>query len=283
MKKWRKIIVASVCSVTLASCSQPTVLVNQEDIVDQKEVQLTEKEQIPKGFFPVELEAVAIGDSLTEGIGDESKKGGYVPFIEQYIAKQNEVENVTISNLGKKGNRTDQLLARLKDPSIASKVSRADMIYVTIGGNDVMKVVRDYFYDISIKTFETEKSKYEKRLNEVFQRIRKLNPNAHIYLIGFYNPFFKTLSDMKEINVVIDEWNQASQQVAMNYENVTYVKIDDVFYDSSDNLLGKDEFHPNKKGYELMAERISDAMEEEDPLLGQNKEKAREEELNGNE
>lgn len=88
---------------------------------------------------------------------------------------------------------------------------------------------------------------------------------------------------MKEINVVIDEWNQASQQVAMNYENVTYVKIDDVFYDSSDNLLGKDEFHPNKKGYELMAERISDAMEEEDPLLGQNKEKAREEELNGNE
>ncbi|KSU88995.1 GDSL family lipase [Bacillus sp. VT 712] len=283
MKKWRKIIVASVCSVTLASCSQPTVLVNQEDVVDQKEVQLTEKEQIPKGFFPVELEAVAIGDSLTEGIGDESKKGGYVPFIEQYIAKQNEVENVTISNLGKKGNRTDQLLARLKDPSIASKVSRADMIYVTIGGNDVMKVVRDYFYDISIKTFETEKSKYEKRLNEVFQRIRKLNPNAHIYLIGFYNPFFKTLSDMKEINVVIDEWNQASQQVAMNYENVTYVKIDDVFYDSSDNLLGKDEFHPNKKGYELMAERISDAMEEEDPLLGQNKEKAREEELNGNE
>ncbi|MCG3056259.1 hypothetical protein KZ287_29260, partial [Escherichia coli] len=96
---------------------------NQEDVVDQKEVQLTEKEQIPKGFFPVELEAVAIGDSLTEGIGDESKKGGYVPFIEQYIAKQNEVENVTISNLGKKGNRTDQLLARLKDPSIASKVS----------------------------------------------------------------------------------------------------------------------------------------------------------------
>ncbi|MEC0665607.1 GDSL-type esterase/lipase family protein [Priestia flexa] len=283
MKKWRKIIVASVCSVTLASCSQPTFLVNQEDVVDQKEVQLTEKEQIPKGFFPVELEAVAIGDSLTEGIGDESKKGGYVPFIEQYIAKKNEVENVTISNLGKKGNRTDQLLARLKNPSIASKVSRADMIYVTIGGNDVMKVVRDYFYDISIKTFETEKSKYEKRLNEVFQRIRKLNPNAHIYLIGFYNPFFKTLSDMKEINVVIDEWNQASQQVAMNYENVTYVKIDDVFYDSSDNLLGKDEFHPNKKGYELMAERISDAMEEEDPLLGQNKEKAREEELNGNE
>ncbi|MET1138688.1 GDSL family lipase, partial [Bacillus subtilis] len=43
------------------------------------------------------------------------------------------------------------------------------------------------------------------------------------------------------------------------------------------NLLGKDEFHPNKKGYKLMAERISKSMEEEDPLVGDQKKETAEE------
>ncbi|TYR81167.1 SGNH/GDSL hydrolase family protein [Priestia megaterium] len=269
MKNWKKTMTLGICIVVLTSCSAPTFLMkNQEENVYEKQVELAAKDQIPKGFFPVDLDVVAIGDSLTEGVGDETKEGGYVPFIEKYISEQNEVDDVQITNLGKRGNRTDQLLARLNQDSIAEKVSRADMIYLTIGGNDVMKVVRDYFYNISIKTFKTEQVKYEKRLNQVFQRIRQLNPDAHIYLVGFYNPFFKTLSDVKEINVVIDEWNEASKKIALKYDNVTYVKVDDIFYKSEDNLFGKDEFHPNQKGYKLMAERIRQSMQKEDPLLG---------------
>jgi lysophospholipase L1-like esterase len=250
-------------AVVLASCSTTTFLPtdNKEEAV-QKEVDLTPKKHIPKGFFPVDLDIVAIGDSLTEGVGDESKKGGYVPYLTKYLSKQNEVQNVRTENLGKRGNRTDQLLARLNQPGVAAEVSRADIVF---------------FYNISIKTFESQQSKYEKRLNDVFSRIRKLNPNAHIYLIGFYNPFFKSLSDVKEINVVINEWNAASEKIASQYDNVSYVKIDDIFYDSDVNLLGKDEFHPNKKGYKLMAERISKSMEEEDPLVGDQKKETAEE------
>ncbi|MGF9889898.1 SGNH/GDSL hydrolase family protein [Priestia megaterium] len=278
MRKWKNIVISSMSAVVLASCSTTTFLPtdNKEEAV-QKEVDLTPKKHIPKGFFPVDLDIVAIGDSLTEGVGDESKKGGYVPYLTKYLSKQNEVQNVRTENLGKRGNRTDQLLARLNQPGVAAEVSRADIVFLTIGGNDVMKVVRDYFYNISIKTFESQQSKYEKRLNDVFSRIRKLNPNAHIYLIGFYNPFFKSLSDVKEINVVINEWNAASEKIASQYDNVSYVKIDDIFYDSDVNLLGKDEFHPNKKGYKLMAERISKSMEEEDPLVGDQKKETAEE------
>ena len=39
-----------------------------------------------------------------------------------------------------------------------------------------------------------------------------------------------------------------ARKIASQYDNVSYVKIDDIFYDSDVNLLGKDEFHPNKKG-----------------------------------
>ena len=55
------------------------------------------------------------------------------------------MQNVRTENLGKRGNRTDQLLARLNQPGVAAEVSRADIVFLTIGGNDVMKVVRDYF------------------------------------------------------------------------------------------------------------------------------------------
>ncbi|WP_416406621.1 hypothetical protein [Priestia megaterium] len=75
MRKWKSIVISSMSAVVLASCSTTTFLPtdNKEEAV-QKEVDLTPKKHIPKGFFPVDLDIVAIGDSLTEGVGDESKK-----------------------------------------------------------------------------------------------------------------------------------------------------------------------------------------------------------------
>lgn len=107
----------------------------------------------------------------------------------------------------------DQLLVRLNQLGVVVEVLRVDIVFLMIGGNDVMKVVRDYFYNILIKMFELQQLKYERCLNDVFLCICKFNFNVYIYLIGFYNLFFKLLSDVKEINVVINEWNVVSEKI----------------------------------------------------------------------
>jgi lysophospholipase L1-like esterase len=225
--------------------------------IQDKQASLEVKPHIPKDFFPVDLNIVAIGDSLTEGVGDSSKQGGYVPHVVKFISEQKAVADVRVTNLGKRGNRTDQLLERLNQDQISAQMARADIIFMTIGGNDMMKVVRDFFYNISLETFEKEQNKYEKRLSQVLNRIRELNPDARIYLIGFYNPFLHSLKSVNEINIIVKQWNEASETIAKRYPDVTYVRVEDVFQ-VQDSLLAKDQFHPNKKGYELIAQRINE-------------------------
>ncbi|MFC3885233.1 SGNH/GDSL hydrolase family protein [Bacillus songklensis] len=240
----------------------------QSDELETRQTDLQVKAHIPKGFFPVDLNIVAIGDSLTEGVGDSSKQGGYVPGVVKFISRQKSVDDVRVTNLGKRGNRTDQLLQRLNQEDIVAQVARADIIFMTIGGNDMMKVVRDFFYNISLQTFDKEQVKYEKRLSKVLQRIRQINPDAHIYLIGFYNPFLHSLSSVNEINVVVKQWNESSEKVASKFKGVTYVKVEDLF-EVKEPLLAKDQFHPNKKGYELIAQRINEYVLDQQPETNQ--------------
>src|SRR5699024_6357654 len=112
-------------------------IVKREDPVKDY---LTEKIQKAINLlFQRPIHVVAIGDSLTQGVGDETDNGGYVGILEDRL---NSPENprVTFTNLGKRGNRTDQLLQRLEEEDIQSDIEEADIILLTIGANDVMQV-----------------------------------------------------------------------------------------------------------------------------------------------
>src|SRR5699024_5487232 len=65
-----------------------------------------------KRIFKNDIKITAIGDSLTQGVGDEEDNGGYVGILEDTINKDNEL--VEIDNFGKRGNRTDQLIDRME-------------------------------------------------------------------------------------------------------------------------------------------------------------------------
>lgn len=60
---------------------------------------------------------------------------------------------------------------------------------------------------------------------------------------------------------IVSDWNQAGQSVIANYPNAYFVPIEDLFLNTDENLLFTDNFHPNDKGYELIAERLNETME----------------------
>ncbi|WP_040209127.1 SGNH/GDSL hydrolase family protein [Neobacillus jeddahensis] len=205
-------------------------------------------------FFEKDQKIVAIGDSLTEGVGDETKSGGYVGILNHTFEDHN--LSIKIENFGKKGNRSDQLLKRLENKEIATAISKADIVLITIGANDIMKVLKSNFTNLTLEPFQVERVEYTERVTDIFNRLKELNPDAHIYLIGFYNPFERQFANIKELDMIIDNWNEAGNSITEEYENVSFVPTEDIFTNSTVNLLAADQFHPNTKGYKLIAQRV---------------------------
>jgi lysophospholipase L1-like esterase len=240
-----------ICLTFFASCS--SVPSSSMEDVTFKRTALSEHFKIPYDFLPREVKMVALGDSLTEGVGDKRKHGGYVAYLEQYLEQHKGISEVTTTNLGKRGLRSTQLKAIIQKNK--KSIREADLILITIGGNDMMKVVRSHFLDLSYSLFVKEQQAFASRLDDLLQTIRSINPDAFVVLIGLYNPFSSVFQAVPEIEKVIDLWNDGSKQAISQYDRMTFVPIADVFAGRED-VLYDDQFHPNHKGYELIATRV---------------------------
>lgn len=205
-------------------------------------------------FANRETHLVAIGDSLTQGVGDATGDGGYVGILDKTINKNSQL--VEFENYGKRGNRSDQLLKRLDKPEIAKSIKQADIVTITIGANDIMKIVKENITNLSYHDFAKERGDYQKRLTSILDKINDLNTDASIYLLGFYNPFDKYFPEIKELNEIVNDWNTIGESVSKEYENVTFIPTIDLFDDSDVDLFSEDNFHPNTRGYKLIAKRI---------------------------
>lgn len=230
--------------------------------LEKSKMVLAKKQPVPSSFFPDPLQIVSIGDSLTQGIGDSTDNGGYLPYLQSHLEKKPEIRAAELSNYGVKGNRSDQLLKRLEKKEMKKAIKQADTVIITIGGNDVMKVVRKNITNLKMKQFTTERKKYEKRLMKIIDEVRSLNNDAPIYLIGIYNPFSKWLNSFKELDIIMKDWNNSSEDIITGYKDAYFIPIDDIFKNPKEDLLySEDYFHPNDKGYELIAAKIFLEME----------------------
>ncbi|RZI48757.1 SGNH/GDSL hydrolase family protein [Lactococcus kimchii] len=215
----------------------------------------------------------ALGDSLTEGVGDATGQGGFVPLFAKNIENGTN-DSVVSQNFGKAGDTSTQIYNRmLKQEKIQAGLKKADIITITVGGNDVLKVIRDNVTKLSTmreKDFVKPEAAYQKRVKKLLDTIRKDNPKAQIYVLGIYNPFYINFPDLTVMQNVIDDWNQATKEVIAKENKVYFVPINDLLYkgtgttqaveaDSSsssveNNLLYTgDHFHPNNTGYQIMA------------------------------
>jgi len=234
-----------------------------EETSDNEEFGSSVREAVREAlrFFKRDTHIVAIGDSLTQGVGDETGNGGYVGIIEQRLTEQD--FKVTFDNFGKRGNRTDQLLKRLDNEEIVESIEKADIVLITIGANDVMKIVKDNFMNLTVEPFVVERDPYGRRLSEILSRIAAMNEDAKIYLLGFYNPFERYFNDIEALDQIIMGWNSESLQTVNQYEQVDFIPMQDLFNEDDEPILADDNFHPNHEGYQLMADRVLEYLQKD--------------------
>lgn len=224
------------------------------------------------GASKMNMKLVAIGDSLTEGVGDDNHNGGYVPLLASGLDDVCHFRSIETFNYGKSGNRTTQVTDRIqKSKEIQEGLKNADAIVITIGANDLLKVAKDnIFKNLSVQTFSQPREDYIENISTMYQEIRKYNPTCPIYQLGIYNPFYYNFKDITELQGIIDLWNQTTLEFVQQEKNVHFVPINDLIYQGigenkqkadMNNLLSEaDSFHPNNTGYQIIANTFRDEM-----------------------
>lgn len=213
-----------------------------------------------KRFDAKPIQYLALGDSLTRGVGDETGRFGYTKRLATALEKWPGISEVQLDNRGKNGRRSDQLLSLLEDGHYDEKLSEADLITMTLGGNDVMKIVKADIFSLKKEMFEKELPRFEKRYTEIVRQIRQRNQTAPIILIGFYNPFSIVTDEDTPFITIIDEWNTSILEIATKDRNACFVPIADLFTTNNEMVYHTDFFHPNASGYEKMTARIIESM-----------------------
>jgi lysophospholipase L1-like esterase len=201
-----------------------------------------------------DIHIVGLGDSLTKGTGDPDKEG-YIQSVASDIQKTLQ-KDVSVKNFGIKGYKSEQLVKKLEKEDVRRNLEYADYVFLSIGGNDILKIVEYNFFNLNVDLFETGEQEFKKNLFIIIQTIRLINPNANIFLVGLFNPFHNFFEDIEETDLVVQEWNRTIQTVSMINENTEFVPINDIFQNTEEQLFADDLLHPNDNGYQRIADRI---------------------------
>ena len=204
---------------------------------------------------------LALGDSLTRGVGDEQKNYGYTIRLQEQIEQWPMIKSVELDNRGKNGRRSDQLLALLQKGHYDEELEKADVITMTLGGNDAMKIVKKHLFSLNKQMFNEELPQFITRYEEILHEIRLRNADVPIVVIGFYNPFSIIVDEVTPFEPIISEWNAEIESLANIDVNACFVPIDDLFTSNEDMVYHVDFFHPNATGYDRMTKRIIEAMQ----------------------
>ncbi|MCD2256549.1 GDSL-type esterase/lipase family protein [Agrilactobacillus fermenti] len=248
-----------------------------------------------KSVIKQNIHITAIGDSLTQGVGDGTKNQGYVGLIKQTIKKHHPKVKVATRNFGVGGNTSTQILTRVKsDPKIAADAAQADAIILTLGGNDIMHVVQKDPLNVTKKAVLQQAQLAASNLTQIIDQLRQSNAHAPIFVFGIYNPFYVLLPTVTTMQAVVGDWNDITKTAIKAQEDVYFVSVDQLLSKGSKKtqkavarrikdanqhttvkasekkkdqellnpyLYKKDHFHPNHVGYELMTNALYKVMD----------------------
>lgn len=220
---------------------------------------------------------IAIGDSLTQGVGDTTNQGGFVPLLAQSLTNTYGYQ-VMSANYGVSGNTSEQILKRMQENTeISDALAQANLMTLTVGGNDLRKAILANITDLQVDTFTKPAETYKEHLLEIISEARKNNPNLPIYVVGIYNPFYLSFPELTEMQTVVNNWNQTTEEAIKGLDNVYFVPINDLISqgtitvpsssssaaNSVSSVLSKDDnFHPNNTGYEIIKKAIMEKISE---------------------
>ncbi|WP_141439259.1 SGNH/GDSL hydrolase family protein [Bacillus cereus] len=242
------ITIASFCLFAYGFVSGVNDVLNPKASNLIKKTDVVAKEKKKTGM----LQIVSLGDSLTRGVGD--KEGiGYIGRMKEDLQKDYK-QKVALTNLAVSGAKMPDLLKQIESSGAQYSIKQADVIVLTIGGNDLFPGWES-LGKIDLETYRPDTETFQNEAKKIIEEIRKLNTDSPIFWLGLYNPF-EDVEDLKGSSNIVVDWNASLEKLAINNKNVYITPTFDLFQNRGKDLLYSDHFHPNEVGYTYMADRL---------------------------
>lgn len=145
-----------------------------------------------------------------------------------------------------------------------------------------MKVIKGDVFRLTKDSFKKPLKNYQKEVEKLLTEIRKYNADAPIYVLGIYNPFYLYFPDITEMQEIVDNWNEGTEEIVNADSNAYFIPINDLLYKGAGDEVGivssedtaaattssgehdiknnalyeEDHFHPNNLGYQIMASTV---------------------------
>ena len=134
------------------------------------------------------------------------------------------------------------------------------MISITIGGNDLLKVVLHHENPLdALKKFRHIQDRYRDNLHAILEQIRLHNPRAPILITSLYNPVEPEEPYFPIVQKLLKQWNAGMKEVVRTYPDASVIDVDRRLPPNDRNWLA-DEIHPNDWGYQLMAKGMLESI-----------------------
>ncbi|WP_129727412.1 SGNH/GDSL hydrolase family protein [Ectobacillus funiculus] len=198
------------------------------------------------------LQLVSLGDSLTRGVGDKEAIG-YIGRVRNHLESEYQ-QKTSLANLAVSGAKMPDLLKQLADKGVQYSIKQADVIVFTIGGNDLFPGW-EALGNLDLTKYRPDEATFQANAKNIIELIRKVNPDCPIFWIGLYNPF-EDVPELSGSSAVVVNWNASLERTALEFSNVHIIPVFDLFHSRGKELLYSDHFHPNEKGYALVANRL---------------------------
>ncbi|MFJ7977697.1 S-layer homology domain-containing protein [Peribacillus sp. NPDC096379] len=228
---------------------------------------------IPPSASANDLEPVrylALGDSLSAGMTPEAGiSSGYADLTAEYLKGKNSLAAYS-KEFAIPGYTTQNVLADLTVKSeLREAVRQANLITISAGANDLLKIAKtDPEKNILILDPATVKSTLgtlAKNYTMILQTIKELNPNASVYVMGYYFPFPYLSDEQKPQLIELTKTLNQTIQLATD-QGATFVPVYDKFGDDTKKYLPNPEnIHPNQEGYQLMSDALIATMTKAKP------------------
>jgi lysophospholipase L1-like esterase len=198
---------------------------------------------------------VAVGDSLTVGVGSSLFAPGFVQRYAKGLESHYQTR-VKLSVFAKSGQTTDDVLKELEHPLVKAGMKDATVITITAGGNDLIDATKKFLEDKDEKVYVEALQKCKENMTKIMSKISELKGDCKdiyfIRLLNLYNPFPTVeLADkwVRHFNKHIGKMNLSPKQ--------RVVDVYSVFTGKQEQYLSIDKVHPNDLGYEKIAEAMN--------------------------
>lgn len=137
---------------------------------------------------PVEtFHYLALGDSIATGKSSRGTTTSYVTTFYNHLKTL--YPYATMRNLAVDGDDASELLARLSTSTYIDEIKKADVITISIGGNNIMDAGENFFSSLNNVIAEANTVAFEADYPKVIAAIRANNTEARIIVQTLYNPF----------------------------------------------------------------------------------------------